>query len=231
MKVGFNHSLIPMLTLAATICGVPRLEAVSPNAATRPSSQTSHKPGRVTTAASHHKRTHASASHTHKASHRTAGSKATHTTKTSKTPGHKSNRQKRSAHRSTAYTRLAHMQMDPGRVEDIQQALIKAGDLQGAPTGRWDAQTREAMSRYQTANGFGVTGLPDAKSLMKLGLGPHPLPPQLDKAGPSSAPGLSTGAADAPSGPALKDPASPASTPSDSPSVAPPATADPPAKR
>jgi peptidoglycan hydrolase-like protein with peptidoglycan-binding domain len=124
------------------------------------------------------------------------------------------------------------MQMDPGRVEDIQQALIKAGDLQGTPTGRWDAQTREAMSRYQTANGFGVTGLPDAKSLMKLGLGPHPLPPQLDKAGPASPLDLSTGeAARAPSGPVLKDPTSSPSTSSDTPSVAPPATADPPSKR
>jgi len=229
MKAGLNLNLILMLTLAATLCSPPGLKAVSPETATSKSSQTSHKPTQGTTAAPQHARTHTTASHTHKATHHTQTSKASHTTKVS---GHKSSHQKSSAHRSTAYTRLAHMQMDPGRVEDIQQALIKAGDLQGTPTGRWDEQTREAMTRYQTANGFGVTGLPDAKSLMKLGLGPHPLPPQLDKTGPASASGISTedGAA-APSNPVLKNPASPPAAASDPPSVAPPATADPPAKR
>jgi hypothetical protein len=230
MKAGFSLSLIPMLTVAATLCGPPGVKAVSPDTATSLSSQASHKPTQGTTAAPHHTRTHTSASHTHhKASHHTQASKASHTTKTS---SHKSGHQKSSPHRSTAYTRLAHMQMDPERVEDIQQALIKAGDLQGTPTGRWDAQTREAMSRYQTSNGFGVTGLPDAKSLMKLGLGPHPLPPQLDKTGPASRSGLSTGdAAAAPPNPALKDPASSPSTSSDSQPVAPPVTTDPPAQR
>jgi peptidoglycan hydrolase-like protein with peptidoglycan-binding domain len=74
------------------------------------------------------------------------------------------------------------MQMSPSRVETIQQALINAGTLHGTPTGHWDSETRDAMARYQDANGFGVTGLPDAKSLMKLGLGPHPLPAELNKA-------------------------------------------------
>jgi hypothetical protein len=36
------------------------------------------------------------------------------------------------------------------------------------------------MKRYQQANGFNATGLPDAKSLMKMGLGPHPLPQDVD---------------------------------------------------
>jgi peptidoglycan hydrolase-like protein with peptidoglycan-binding domain len=118
------------------------------------------------------------------------------------------------------------MQMDPGRVENIQQALINAGELHGTPTGRWDAATRDAMARYQTANGFGATGLPDAKSLMKLGLGPHPLPAQLDKnKTPPASP--STGdAAAVPSNPASEAPAS--TTP---PTTEPPSTTDPPAKR
>jgi peptidoglycan hydrolase-like protein with peptidoglycan-binding domain len=101
--------------------------------------------------------------------------------------------------RSTAYTRLARMQMDPARVQSIQRALMSAGAFHGAPTGRWDSETRDAMARYQAANGFGVTGLPDAKSLMKLGLGPHPLPAELSKtpaaaAGgePDPAPGSAT---------------------------------------
>jgi hypothetical protein len=81
---------------------------------------------------------------------------------------------------STLRQRLAHMHPEPGRVEQIQRALIEAGELHEQPTGQWDAATRDAMSRYQSRNGFPVTGLPDAKSLMKLGLGPHPLPPELD---------------------------------------------------
>ncbi len=63
---------------------------------------------------------------------------------------------------------------------EIQQALAKAGYLEEEPTGRWDDATRNAMKRYQTDRGFPATGLPEAKSLMKLGLGPHPLPADLD---------------------------------------------------
>jgi peptidoglycan hydrolase-like protein with peptidoglycan-binding domain len=100
------------------------------------------------------------------------------------------------------------MQMAPERVEQIQQALIGAGDLHGAPTGRWDAETRDAMSRYQAENGFGVTGLPDAKSLMKLGLGPHPLPESLN---PSRA------AANTPSAEDDPPPSSESAAPSDPP--------------
>lgn len=53
------------------------------------------------------------------------------------------------------------------------------------------------MRLYQQKNGFQATGLPDAKSLMKMGLGPHPLPPQLDplaQAGTGASPaGLARG--------------------------------------
>ena len=71
------------------------------------------------------------------------------------------------------------MRLGSGRVGEIQSALAHAGYYQGEPTGSWDDRTRDAMRHYQTANGFGATGLPDAKSIMKLGLGPHPLPEEL----------------------------------------------------
>ncbi len=70
--------------------------------------------------------------------------------------------------------------MEPQRVEEIQRALIKAGYLDEEPTGKWDDATRDAMLRYQSEHGFPATGLPEAKTLMKLGLGPHPLPQELD---------------------------------------------------
>jgi hypothetical protein len=70
--------------------------------------------------------------------------------------------------------------ISPQRAEQIQEALVQAGDLHETPTGFWDTETREAMKQYQSSNGFQATGLPDAKSLMKLGLGPHPLPSDVD---------------------------------------------------
>jgi peptidoglycan hydrolase-like protein with peptidoglycan-binding domain len=75
----------------------------------------------------------------------------------------------------------------PERIQEIQQALVQAGYLNAQPNGRWDDQTREAMRRYQTDHGFPMTGLPEAKSLMKLGLGPHPLAKDLDTGGAASA--------------------------------------------
>jgi peptidoglycan hydrolase-like protein with peptidoglycan-binding domain len=72
------------------------------------------------------------------------------------------------------------MRPQPGRIQEIQQALIQAGYFKEEPSGHWDDQTRDAMRRYQADHGFPVTGLPEAKSLMKLGLGPHPLPAELD---------------------------------------------------
>ena len=95
----------------------------------------------------------------------------------------------RYSHHTSRYSRLRtasrrpshpRPQIQPARAGQIQQALIQAGDLHGEPTGQWDAQTRQAMKLYQKQNGFAATGLPDAKSLMKMGLGPHPLPPQAD---------------------------------------------------
>ena len=85
-------------------------------------------------------------------------------------------RRKAPARRKPSWTRVS---LGSGRVEEIQSALGHAGYYQGEPTGRWDDRTREAMHHYQTASGFGATGLPDAKSIMKLGLGPHPLPEEL----------------------------------------------------
>lgn len=81
---------------------------------------------------------------------------------------------------AAAKRRRAQLRPEPERIEEIQQALVKAGYLNAQPNARWDDETRDAMRRYQADHGFPVTGLPEAKSLMKLGLGPHPLPADLD---------------------------------------------------
>jgi peptidoglycan hydrolase-like protein with peptidoglycan-binding domain len=77
-------------------------------------------------------------------------------------------------------SRLAKLQPEPERIQEIQEALIREGYLTQEPTGKWDDATRNAMRHYQESKGFRATGLPEAKTLMKLGLGPHPLPESLD---------------------------------------------------
>ena len=76
--------------------------------------------------------------------------------------------------------RLARLRLGPERVKEIQQALVQVGYLNQEPNGNWDDPTRDAMRRYQADHGFPTTGMPEAKSLLKLGLGPHPLPPEVD---------------------------------------------------
>ncbi len=83
--------------------------------------------------------------------------------------------------------RLAQLRLRPERVVEIQRALIDAGYLKHEPTGKWDDATRDSMKRFQADNNFPTTGLPEAKSLMKLGLGPHALPEEIDPSAPARA--------------------------------------------
>ncbi len=94
-------------------------------------------------------------------------------------PTSKASRRRRQR-RSTFKHRMARLRLQPQRVEEIQRALAQAGYLDRDPNGKWDDATRNAMLRYQTDHGFPATGLPEAKTLMKLGLGPHALPEALD---------------------------------------------------
>jgi peptidoglycan hydrolase-like protein with peptidoglycan-binding domain len=57
------------------------------------------------------------------------------------------------------------------RIREIQTALAQKGFYEGEPTGKWDAQSVDAMKKFQSANGLTATGKFDAKSLQKLGLG------------------------------------------------------------
>jgi peptidoglycan hydrolase-like protein with peptidoglycan-binding domain len=59
----------------------------------------------------------------------------------------------------------------PQRISEIQQALAKNGAYAGAPNGKWDASTVEAMKKFQGAHGLTPSGKLDAKTLQQLGLG------------------------------------------------------------
>ncbi|MBZ5543123.1 MAG: peptidoglycan-binding protein [Acidobacteriia bacterium] len=109
-------------------------------------------------------------------------------------------------HRKESFrTRLARQKLQPERIEEIQRGLFQAGYLNAEPNGKWDDSTRQAMRSFQQGHGFPATGLPEAKSLMKLGLGPHPLPEELDPTAqasanpqPISTPGESSSTSDRP---------------------------------
>jgi hypothetical protein len=58
------------------------------------------------------------------------------------------------------------------RYAEIQQALADAGYFQGQTDGNWKQDSVEAMRSFQDANGFEPTGKIDARSLIKLKLGP-----------------------------------------------------------
>ena len=64
--------------------------------------------------------------------------------------------------------------IQPERTLEIQQALIRDHYLSGVPTGEWDQATREALVRLQSDNHWQTKVLPDARALIKLGLGPSP---------------------------------------------------------
>ena len=62
--------------------------------------------------------------------------------------------------------------IDSRRALEIQEALIREHYLTGKPTGVWNDATQQAMQRYQADNNWQSKTTPDARALIKLGLGP-----------------------------------------------------------
>ncbi len=78
---------------------------------------------------------------------------------------------RKSSRRSRRWRQRGQKAPTADRIEEIQSGLSRAGYYKGAPTGKWDASTVDAMKRFQQANGLTPTGKIDALSLQKLGLG------------------------------------------------------------
>jgi peptidoglycan hydrolase-like protein with peptidoglycan-binding domain len=75
-------------------------------------------------------------------------------------------------HTTTAHHRTpSQMAPTPDRINDIQSALARGGYYRGDPNGKMDADTVDAVQRFQSANGLDTTGKLDALTLQKLGLG------------------------------------------------------------
>lgn len=62
--------------------------------------------------------------------------------------------------------------IEPERVSQIQEALIREHYLSGEATGKWDTTTQAAMQKYQADQGWQTKLMPDSRALKKLGLGP-----------------------------------------------------------
>lgn len=56
------------------------------------------------------------------------------------------------------------------RATEIQNALIKAGYLDGPASGQYDETTIDAMKQFQAKSGISATGMPSALALKKLGV-------------------------------------------------------------
>jgi peptidoglycan hydrolase-like protein with peptidoglycan-binding domain len=62
--------------------------------------------------------------------------------------------------------------IDPNRVTEIQQALIREKYMSGEANGVWDSSTQAAMQKFQSDQGWQTRLIPDSRALKKLGLGP-----------------------------------------------------------
>ncbi len=89
--------------------------------------------------------------------------------KTKHTSKHSSKKHGKTAHSKKTRGQRA---IDQQRATQIQSALIREHYLDGEPTGQWDQRTKDAMQKYQAANGWQTKVVPDSRALIKLGLGP-----------------------------------------------------------
>ena len=75
--------------------------------------------------------------------------------------------------KSKKASRHGQEKIDSERTRQIQEALVRQHYLNGEPTGKWDANTEDALRRYQVDHGWQDKTVPDSRALIKLGLGPN----------------------------------------------------------
>jgi hypothetical protein len=138
--------------LSAVGCAALLAATLSPAQDSKPATQPTSKP-----LASH---PHASTS-SHPATSKSTGAAA-----------HSTSSKKRSRKSATNRRSRGQQKIDPQRALEIQQALIREHYLTGKPSGVWNDATQQAMQRYQADNNWQSKTTPDARALIKLGLGP-----------------------------------------------------------
>lgn len=118
------------------------------------------KPAQTSTTPAPKTKPHTTTTHT-TAKHTTTHKSTAHTTAKSKNARGKKVSKKR-----------GQQAIDSERARQIQTALIREHYMQGDPSGTWDSATQAAMQRYQADQGWQSKTTPDARALIKLGLGP-----------------------------------------------------------
>jgi hypothetical protein len=103
------------------------------------------------------------------AKHPSTLSHTSHSTSSSSTSAQK----KKSAHGKKVSKKRGQQVIDSERAREIQTALIREHYMEGQPSGTWDSATQAAMQRYQADQGWQSKTTPDARALIKLGLGPN----------------------------------------------------------
>ena len=93
-----------------------------------------------------------------------------HTAKSSKPASAFHSKKKKT--RKTSSRRRGQQKIDAQRARQIQEALIREHYLDGKPSGVWDDASQKAMQKFQADNGWQSKTTPDARALIKLGLGP-----------------------------------------------------------
>jgi peptidoglycan hydrolase-like protein with peptidoglycan-binding domain len=98
----------------------------------------------------------------------------THRTATSSTAHGTSHLRTTTRHAAPKPAHRLHGQqaIEPARVTEIQQALVREHYLSSEPNGQWDATTEAAMQKFQADQGWQTKLMPDSRALKKLGLGP-----------------------------------------------------------
>lgn len=109
--------------------------------------------------------------------------------------------------------------IDGERAQQIQAALVREHYMNGEPSGKWDDSTQAAMRKYQADQGWQSKSTPDARALIRLGLGPdhgHLLNPEsamISEPQISAAPARTTRPAAIAARPAAPQTSSPISVP------------------
>lgn len=100
-----------------------------------------------------------------------ASAKAHKNTQASSHSKHSTKHSSKSKHAKSKKVR-GQRAIDEQRAREIQTALIREHYLDGQPTGQWDQRSKDAMQKFQAANGWQTKSVPDSRALIKLGLGP-----------------------------------------------------------
>ena len=110
----------------------------------------------------------------HPKAHKATHPPATHPPVTHHSSSHPTTKHA-STHRSSKKSRKrprGQQAIDNSRAREIQEALVREHYLSGEPSGTWDPTTQAAMRRYQAEQGWQTKTVPDARALIRLGLGP-----------------------------------------------------------